>query len=151
MRTLAGLIVLVACHLVQPTLATAEAAPVAVQDAAPTSRRLLADTPTTTVLGNTFIAPAGWTLSVRGSAPIIEALEGDSRIVLVDVRAADGDAALAAGWAAYKAIAWPLKVANDLPDKDGWSKQRIFTYQTSPRVIQDSTVRGLTTAKGGRP
>ena len=32
------------------------------------------------VLGNTFIAPAGWSLAVRGPATILEAPEGDSRI-----------------------------------------------------------------------
>ncbi len=46
---------------------------------------LTADTPTTTVVGNTFIAPAGWTVSVRGPATILEPPEGDSWIALVDV------------------------------------------------------------------
>ena len=51
----------------------------------------------------------------------------------LDVAAKDGEAALAAAWAAYKPDAkWPLKVANDVPDKDGWSKQRVYQYQTSP-------------------
>jgi CubicO group peptidase (beta-lactamase class C family) len=104
---------------------------------APPSKRLTADTPTTTVLGNTFIAPAGWNISVRGPATILEAPEGDSWIVLVDVHAKGGDAALKAGWAAYKDIKWPMKVANDAPDKDGWSKQRNFTYQTSPNERRD--------------
>jgi hypothetical protein len=105
MVTLASLIVFVAYHSAQPALATAEAAPVTVQEAAPVSQRLITDTPPTTVLDNMFIAPAGWNLLVRDPATIIEAPKGDSRIALVDVRAADGDAALAAGWAAYKPIA----------------------------------------------
>jgi CubicO group peptidase (beta-lactamase class C family) len=116
MRTLTLTIALLACGLAQ-------------------AAGLSADTPKTTVLGNTFIAPAGWSVSVRGPATIIEAPEGDSRIVLVDVRAKDAkdaDAALAAGWAAYKQPKWPLKVADDAPDKDGWSKQRTYAYQTSP-------------------
>ena len=110
------------------------------QSAAPdqaAAERLEADTPKTTALGNTFIAPVGWSVSVRGPATIIEAPEGGSRIVLVDVRAKDGDAALAAGWAAYQAPKWPLKVATDVPDKDGWSKQRNFSYQTSPNERRD--------------
>ena len=53
--------------------------------------------------------------------------------MLVDVTAQDADAALVAGWAAYKPTrSGRLKVTNDAPDKDGWSKQRNFTYQTSP-------------------
>ncbi|MFV2035866.1 MAG: hypothetical protein ACC631_12305, partial [Halocynthiibacter sp.] len=91
-----------------------------------------ADTPTTTLRGNRFIAPANWSLSVRGPATFIEAPEGGSQIVLVDVEAEDGDAALAAGWAAYKDIDLPLKVTNDQPDADGWSRQRQYQYQTSP-------------------
>src|SRR6185503_12993759 len=61
-----------------------------------------------------------------------EAPEADSRIVLVDVKAKDAEAALAAGWAAYKQPKWPLKVSDDVPDKDGWSRQRTYAYQTSP-------------------
>src|ERR1700739_509966 len=95
--------------------------------------RLSADTPKTTVEGNTFIAPGGWGFVVRGPATILEAPEGDSHLALVDVPATDADAAVAAAWAAYDANKkWPLKVANDSPDKDGWSSIRSYYYQTSP-------------------
>ena len=36
------------------------------------SELLVADSPRTTVLGNKFIAPEGWTISVRGPATILE-------------------------------------------------------------------------------
>ncbi len=53
--------------------------------------------------------------------------------VLVDVEAKTQDEALAAAWQAYKPDAkWPLKVSNDLPDRDGWSRRRAYDYQTSP-------------------
>jgi len=117
------------------------------KEAAPAPERLAADTPKTTVLGNTFIAPAGWSLTVRGPATILEAPEGDSWIALVDVKAPDGDAALAAGWAAYKEAKWPLKVANDTPDRDGWSKQRLYTYLTSPNERRD-VIAGVQFAGG---
>ncbi|HEX2341826.1 MAG TPA: serine hydrolase domain-containing protein [Vicinamibacterales bacterium] len=94
---------------------------------------LAADTPRTTVEGNKFTAPAGWRIEVRGPATILTAPEGDSRIALVDVRAKDADTAVAAAWKAYRSDAkWPLKVANDYPDKDGWSNIRDYSYQTSP-------------------
>ncbi len=108
------------------------------QETAPASSEVLAaetlaaDTPKTTVRGNTFVAPEGWTLSVRGPATILEAPEGGSSVALVDVEAEDADAAIAAAWAAYKELEWPLKVTNDSPDKDGWSKRRRYEYQTSP-------------------
>ena len=52
---------------------------------ADTPERIAADTARTTVAGNTFVAPAGWSLVVRGPATILEAPEGGSFIVLVDV------------------------------------------------------------------
>ena len=119
MRKLAGLLLLL--FLSPPAFPLAPAAPLA------------ADAPSTTVAGNTFIAPAGWTVSAKGSATILAAPEGDSWIALVDVDAKDVDSAVAAAWAAYKPDhKWPLKVTNDAPDRDGWSKQKVYEYQTSP-------------------
>ena len=48
---------------------------------------LVADAPRTTVEGNTFVAPAGWSAAVRGPVTTLEPPEGDSHIALVDVRA----------------------------------------------------------------
>ncbi len=130
MKLLAGLLLVLA----GPALGEAPASAAVPAAAEP----LAADTPKTTVLGNTFIAPAGWTVAVRGPATILEAPEGGSRIALVDVEGKDADAALAAAWAAYKPDAkWPLKVANDRPDRNGWSKQRVYEYQTSPNEKRD--------------
>jgi CubicO group peptidase (beta-lactamase class C family) len=113
----------------------------AVQAADAPKEQLKADTPKTTVLGNPFIAPAGWSVAVRGPATIVEAPEGDSRIVMVDVQAKDADAALAAGWAAYQKPKWPMQVAIDRPDKDGWSKIRDYNYQTSPNERREVFAR----------
>lgn len=97
------------------------------------SEKLSADTPKTTVLGNAFIAPKDWSIRVKGPATLLEAPEGDSWVALVDVEAKTQDEALAAAWQAYKPDAkWPLKVSNDLPDRDGWSRRRAYNYQTSP-------------------
>jgi CubicO group peptidase (beta-lactamase class C family) len=118
------------------------------QNAAPSP--LAADTPKTTVAGNPFIAPAGWTVDVRGPATIVAAPEGDSWIALVDVDvdAKDADGAVAAAWAAYKPDhKWPLKVTNEVPDKDGWSKQRGYEYQTSPN--ERRSVQALARFAGG--
>jgi CubicO group peptidase (beta-lactamase class C family) len=123
MRKLTLALLLVVCGAAQAADAPAE--------------QLKADTAKTTALGNTFIAPAGWTVSVRGPATIVQAPEGDSRIVIVDVKAKDADTALAAGWAAYQKPKWPMQVATDRPDKDGWSKRRNYNYQTSPNERRD--------------
>jgi CubicO group peptidase (beta-lactamase class C family) len=97
------------------------------------SEVLAADTPRTTVNGNTFIAPGEWKIEVRGQATILEAPEPGSYVVLVDVPAADADGAVASAWAAHPGQGkWPLKVTSDFPDRDGWSNIRDYTYQTSP-------------------
>ncbi len=108
-------------------------APPAPAVSAQTSERLSADTPKITLLGNAFVAPRDWSIRVKGPATIVEAPEADSWIALVDVQAKGPEEALAAAWQAYKPEAkWPVKVSNDLPDKDGWSRRRVYQYLTSP-------------------
>ena len=119
------------------TLQSTSAAPQ--QPPAAKGEVLAADTARTTVEGNKFVAPAGWRIEVRGPATILTAPEGASHIALVDVKAKDADAAVAAAWAAYnpEAAKRPLKVTNDYPDKDGWSNIRDYSYQTSPNEKRD--------------
>ncbi len=94
---------------------------------------LASDTPKATVSGNTFIAPAGWTLTVRGPATILTAPEGDSHIALVDVQGESADDAVAKAWAAYKPeMKWPLKVATEASDREGWTRIRNYQYETAP-------------------
>ncbi len=103
-------------------------------------RKLDHDTPSTTVEGATFIAPAGWTLSVRGPATVLEAPEGDSWIGLVDVRAKSAEEAVAAAWAAYpRNTKRPLRSATARADEDGWHDRRVFAYQTSPEEKRSVT------------
>jgi len=110
----------------------------AVTSQQPAGEVLAADIERTTVEGARFMAPAGWRIETRGPATILTPPEGNSHIALVDVHAADADRAVAAAWAAYRPDAkWPLKVTNDLPDKDGWTGIRDYTYQTSPNEKRD--------------
>ena len=95
--------------------------------------QVAAESPQHTTGGATFVAPAGWTVTVRGPATILEAPERDSHLALVDVRAPTADSAVALAWAAYIPVHnWPLKVVTQEPDKDGWSDRRNYSYQTSP-------------------
>lgn len=117
------------------SLASCERAdrPATEEGPASSPRQLTADTPMETVEGATFVAPADWTVSVRGPATILETPEGDSRLALVDVRAPDADSAVALAWAAYMPDRpWPLKVSTPSPDRDGWTDGRSYSYQTSP-------------------
>lgn len=131
-----------ACSSAAPQPPVTAAAPPGPAAPAPAAAKTLdADTPMTTVEGNTFVAPAGWSVAVRGPATILEAPEGGSFIALVDVRAPDADAAVKQAWAAYKAdAAWPLKVVNGLADRDGWTDKRLYTYQTSPNERRDVAI-----------
>jgi CubicO group peptidase (beta-lactamase class C family) len=142
MKMLAGLLLLSAL----PVLAQAPAT--SATPAPPAAAEVLsADTPKATVAGNTFIAPAGWSVSVRGPATVLASPEGDSWIALVDVQGKDADAAVAAAWAAYKPDAkWPLKVTNDIPDRNGWSRQKGYDYQTSPN--EKRTVQAIARSYG---
>ena len=143
MRASAGLFLLTllaACHTSKPLASSETAVPArgeakAKAKAPPPAELLSTDTAKTTVEGNTFIAPAGWRISVRGAATILAPPEGDSHLALVDVHAADPDSAVAAAWAAYRPGVdwdWPVLVANDEPDRDGWQDIRSYSYQTSP-------------------
>ncbi len=124
----ASLLVIVSLLLISPaTIVGQEQGPAAVGE------RLAADTLETTVLGNPFVAPKDWSVWVKGPATILEAPEGGSWIALVDLRAKTADEALKAAWQAYRPEAtWPVKVTNDLPDRDGWSRRRSYDYLTSP-------------------
>ncbi|HEX6107725.1 MAG TPA: serine hydrolase domain-containing protein [Gemmatimonadales bacterium] len=122
----------------QSAPANAPVAPAPARVSAAEAERLTRDTPSTTTEGNTFIAPAGWSIDVRGPATILEPPEGGSAIALVDVRAPSADAAVAAAWQAYKPDAkWPLKVVTRKPDKDGWTDRASYSYQTSPNEKRD--------------
>ena len=102
---------------------------------------LTADSPRTTVAGNTFIAPAGWKLSVRDQATILDAPEGNSHLALIDVKAADADAAVAAAWKQYGVEPkWPLINTNDLANRDNWTNIRVYNYQTAPNEKRDVQV-----------
>ena len=110
------------------------------QEPATKGQPLAADTPSTTVAGHTFIAPAGWTVSVKGRATIVEAPEGDSRVVFVDVAAVESDAAIQEAWAAYRPEASrPLKAKTASSDKDGWTHRQTYAYQTSPNERRSVT------------
>jgi len=105
-----AVLALVACGSMGPTVAETAPAGSNAQTSRPaTAERIGSDTPRTTVAGNTFVAPAGWSIAVRGNATVLEAPEGGSFIVLVDIEAKDADSAIADAWSAYKPGAtWPL-------------------------------------------
>lgn len=100
-----------------------------------TQTKLTADTPATTVTGNSFIAPAGWTMVVDGDITLLEAPEGDSWVALVDVKAKDADDAVTKAWAAASpGMKWKQLVRNESPDKDGWQHITGYGYEVPPNL-----------------
>jgi len=123
-----GLAVLMAC-----AAAVAGAQPTPADVKTPDGQPLSADTPQTTANGATFTAPAQWRIIAGPDKRVLVAPEGDSSIALVDVEAADADAALAAGWASYRPAARrTLKLALPQAPYHGWEERRRYDYETSP-------------------
>jgi len=135
--------------LIQPALRAQAAAPPA-PVAGP--ERVTGDTPKSTSAGATFTLPSGWGITRRGPLVIADAPEGDSHVALVDVDvkdAKDADAAVAAGWAAYKPDSKrPLKLSTPQAPRNGWEERRSYAYETSPNerlVVAASAWRAGTT------
>jgi CubicO group peptidase (beta-lactamase class C family) len=113
--------------------------PLAAQSAAatpPAAQRASADTPSTTTTGTTFTLPSAWAMTTRGALVLLDPPETDSHLALVDVDgkdAKDADAAVAAGWTAYRSDAKrPLKLATPQAPRNGWEDRRLYQYETSP-------------------
>jgi CubicO group peptidase (beta-lactamase class C family) len=94
---------------------------------------LAADTPLTTTGGATFTAPVGWSFTSTANKSVLEPPEADSHLAILDVQAADADAAVAAGWTSYRPDARrPLRLATPQAPLNGWEERRLYTYETSP-------------------
>jgi CubicO group peptidase (beta-lactamase class C family) len=124
----------------------AQPAPEPAAPPAPAAETLAADTPKTTVTGNMFVAPAGWSFAVRGQATILTPPEGGSHVALVDVEAKNADQAVQLAWAAYSPTGkrWPLRLSTPGQPKDGWEEVQGYDYQTSPnekRIVAANALR----------
>lgn len=94
---------------------------------------LTADTQRTTPAGATFMAPAGWSIVSEASSVTLQPPEPDTHIVLMDEHAADSDTAVADAWKLYRPdMKRPLRFATAIPDRNGWTGGKRFTYETSP-------------------
>jgi len=103
------------------------------QPANPNIELLSADTPLTTASGVTFTAPSGWRVTSTPSMKVLEPPEADSHLALVDVRAANAAAAVAAGWASYRPDAnRPLRITTPQTAQNGWDERHVYNYETSP-------------------
>jgi CubicO group peptidase (beta-lactamase class C family) len=139
-RQLSGLLLLVACGrsghpppVAPRQVSDATQVTTSVDPAAPASVLIAADAARETPTGVTFTAPAGWTLTQQGALIILTAQEGDSRLAIMDATAALPDAAVAEIWSHYRfRTPPPIKLASELPARDGWEQRLQFDYEQSP-------------------
>ena len=96
------------------------------------------DTPSATAAGTTFTLPAGWTMTTKGAMTVLAPPEPDTHVAIVDLKAKDADAAVAAAWAAYQpGFKRPLKISLPQAARNGWEERKAYQYETSPneRVV----------------
>ncbi|CAA9521857.1 MAG: Beta-lactamase class C-like and penicillin binding proteins (PBPs) superfamily / DUF3471 domain [uncultured Sphingomonas sp.] len=108
------------------------------------------DTPGKTTSGVSYSQPKDWTVTTRASATIFAAPEADLGIAVVDAGgAADGRAAAAKAWAAYKPNLTPvIRLVTSAAPGDGWDERVSIDYETSP--IQKTELSALALRKGDR-
>lgn len=82
----------------------------------------------------TLTVPAGWSYRSDGTATYIAPPEGDVSMVVVPISGAtDGDAAVAQAWKAHdQKFARAVRLAQDMPGRDGWSAVRVVNYEVAP-------------------
>ena len=101
--------------------------------APPAAEKIDKDSPRATPAGTTFMAPAGWTMTTKGAMVLLDPPEPDSHIGIVDVKAKDADAAVAAGWAAYRpGFSRPLRISLPQAARNGFEERKAYQYETSP-------------------
>jgi CubicO group peptidase (beta-lactamase class C family) len=105
----------------------------ALKPPAPSVEKLAADSPRTTAGGNTFTAPAGFTLTASDSAILLDPPESDSHAAVVDTRGGSLEDAVANAWKAlHPAFNRPVKERTALTARFGWDERRVVVYETPP-------------------
>jgi len=101
--------------------------------ASPAGQAIDKDSPRATPAGTTFTAPAGWTMTTKGEMVVLDPPEPDSHVAIVDLKAKDAGAAVAAAWAAYKpGFARSLRLSLPQPPRNGFDERKVYVYETSP-------------------
>jgi CubicO group peptidase (beta-lactamase class C family) len=116
----------------QPIHAAAVAAPQNTTSD-PAAERLSADAQRISTGGATFTVPAGWSIKTDKDKVVLAPPEPDMHVAIIDTKAADARAAVAAAWTIYKPDAKrPLKLVTPRPAREGWDERQVFDYETSP-------------------
>ena len=108
----------------------------------PATEKIDKDSPRATPSGTTFTAPAGWTMTTKGGMVLLDPPEPDSHVAIVDVKAKNADAAVAAGWAAFRTgFSRPLRISLPQPSLNGFDERQMYVYETSPNERAEVSAR----------
>jgi CubicO group peptidase (beta-lactamase class C family) len=98
--------------------------------------RLDRNTQRTLPSGAMFTAPAGWTIKTRDQARILEGTDPRLSIAIVEAQGDRADDAMSAAWSAFRAQhAYPLKLAQDGPRRNGWDALRNYEYEVGAGTL----------------
>lgn len=116
--------------------------------ALPAQAPVAADTPGKTASGVIFTQPRDWTATVRDSATIFAAPEGNLNIAVVDGGTAAGaEAAAAKAWSIYRPdAARKVRLVTAGAPSEGWDERVSIAYETSPN--EKAVVAALALRKG---
>lgn len=108
------------------------------------AEKFAADTPL--IVGATSITGArDWIAKRDNGLLVLEAPEGDTRLVLVDVNADSAAAATIAAWARYQpSFKRTIRLLTSRQAANGWQEHKVTEYETSPneqRVLEAHALR----------
>lgn len=116
---------------------TADAAPVAAIMAGTASQtftgKLESEQALQTKAGTQVTGPNSWGVRREDALLIFDAPENDAHVAIIDLQAADANAALIAAWARYRPTeTHALKLISPRAARDGWDERKVADYETSP-------------------
>jgi CubicO group peptidase (beta-lactamase class C family) len=114
-----------------PPSPTAGAPVAAPAPAAATTRHLDKEETITLASGTTFTVAKGWFVTTGPDLTLLEDPDRELKVALVELAAADREAAVAAGWARFEpGFSLAIERAIDLPAREGWDAIAQVAYVT---------------------
>lgn len=95
--------------------------------------KLAADKPLLTATGTQVTGPRDWTVRRDPQALVLVAPEGDMKVALLDLKAADATAAIKEAWARYRPDEkHALRIMTARSAREGWDEKQVADYDTTP-------------------
>lgn len=99
------------------------------------------------VSGSTLTVAKGWFVTDARDLLVLEEPERQAKLVMVELAAATGDAAVTAAWSrAQPGFALPIAKRAELPARDGWDQVLVLVYAAP--AAENRAVQALARRKG---